>query len=112
MPTRQPERIDMQAAAAYWARITGTPRPHRGTLIRWAIKGVRGRRLQAEPLAGRWYTTTDAVDEFLRHMTQGSDGRADQSASPARAAQVGRALDELDQMIERKPVGRRRSKAK
>jgi hypothetical protein len=45
-------------------------------------------------------------------MTQGSDGRADQSASPARAAQVGRALDELDQMIERVPAARRRSKAK
>jgi hypothetical protein len=109
---RQPEqKITMNEGAAYWSRITGTPRPHRSTLIRWAIKGVRGRRLRAEPLAGRWYTTTDAVDDFLRHMTQGS-GPADQSASPTRAAQVGRALDELDQMIERKPAGRRRSKAK
>ncbi len=105
-----PKRIDMQAAAAYWAKITGTPRPHRGTLIRWATKGVRGRRLQAEPLAGRWYTTTDAVDDFLRHMTEGSGGQAGDGASAARAAQVGRAFDELDRMIERKPAARRKAK--
>jgi hypothetical protein len=108
MPTRQLERIDMQAAAAYWARITGTPRPHRGTLIRWATKGVRGRRLQAEPLAGRWYTTTDAVDEFLRHMAEPSPGCVEAAAGPTRAAQVGRSLVELDQLIERKPAGRSR----
>ena len=108
MPTRQPERIDMQAAAAYWARITGTPRPHRGTLIRWATKGVRGRRLQAEPLAGRWYTTTDAVDEFLRHMAEPSPGCVEATVGPARAAQVGRSLVELDRMIERKQAGRSR----
>jgi hypothetical protein len=112
MPTRHLERIDMQAAARYWAGITGTPRPHRGTLIRWATKGVRGRRLRAEALAGRWYTTTDAIDEFLRHMTQPIADCLDKPASPARAAQVERAIDELDRMIERKPVGRRRSKAK
>jgi len=106
MPTRQPERIDMQAAAAYWARITGTPRPHRGTLIRWAIKGVRGTRLQAEPLAGRWYTTTEAVEEFLRHVSQPPAAAVDRTAGPARAAQVQRSLDELDRMIAPKRPGR------
>jgi hypothetical protein len=107
MRTQSLERIDMQAAARYWARITGTPRPHRGTMIRWAIKGVRGRRLRAEPLAGRWYTTTEAIDEFLRHMTQPIADCLDTPASPARAAQVERAIGELDRMIERKPAGRR-----
>ena len=48
-------KISMNQGAAYWSRITGAPRPHRSTLIRWAIKGVRGKRLQAEPLAGRWF---------------------------------------------------------
>ena len=110
MPTRQPERIDMQAAAAYWARITGTPRPHRGTLIRWATKGVRGRRLRAEPLAGRWYTTTDAVEDFLRQVSQPPADAVDRSAGPARAAQVQRALDDLDAVIAPKQPGRRKAK--
>jgi hypothetical protein len=103
------KRIDMQTAAAYWAKVTGTPRPHRGTLIRWASKGVRGVRLQAEPIAGRWYTTTDAVDEFLRHMPRPGDVGSDVTAVTVRATQVGMAIEDLDQMLDRKPAKRHRS---
>jgi hypothetical protein len=107
---RQPEqKITMNEGAAYWARITGTPRPHRGTLIRWAIKGVRGKRLRAEPLAGRWYTTTDAIEEFLRHVTQPPECAVDRIAGPARTAQVQRALDDLDAVIAPKRRGRSKS---
>lgn len=100
-------KISMNEGAAYWSRITGAPRPHRCTLIRWAIKGCRGRRLQAEPLAGRWFTTEAAIEEFLRHLSQPHPQAADRTAGPARAAQVQRALDDLDRVIERKPRGRR-----
>jgi hypothetical protein len=100
-------KISMNEGAAYWSRITGAPRPHRGTLIRWAIKGCRGKRLRAETLAGRWFTTTDAIEEFLRHVSQPPAEAVDRIAGPARAAQVQRALDELDRVIERKPRGRR-----
>ena len=93
--------MSMQEAAAHWARITGTPRPHRGTLIRWAIKGVRNCRLRAEPIAGRWYTTTEAIEEFLRQVTQTGAGVAGETVSPGptRVAQVQRAVAELDQII-------------
>ena len=104
------ERIDMQAAAGHWARMTGTPRPHRGTLIRWATRGVRGRRLRGELIAGRWYTTLDDIEEFLRHMTQPISECLDQAAAPIRAAQVERAINELDDMIARKPTSRRNTK--
>lgn len=104
------ERIDMQAAAGHWARMTGTPRPHRGTLIRWATRGVRGRRLRGELIAGRWYTTVDDIEEFLRHMTQPISDCLDRAAAPIRAAQVERAIDDLDEMIARKPAGRRAAK--
>lgn len=104
------ERIDMQAAAGHWARMTGTPRPHRGTLIRWATRGVRGRRLRGELIAGRWYTTLDDIEEFLRHMTQPISDCLDRAAAPIRAAQVERAIDDLDEMIARKPAGRRAAK--
>jgi len=92
-------KISMNQGAAYWSRITGAPRPHRGTLIRWAIKGCRGQRLRAETLAGRWFTTEVAIEEFLRHLTTPPADAVDQSAGPARAAQVQRALDDLDRVI-------------
>lgn len=105
------KKIDMNQGAAYWARITGAPRPHRGTLIRWAIKGCRGRRLRAEPLAGRWFTTEDAIEEFLRHISQPRADAVDRSAGPARADQVQRNLVDLDRRIAPKRRGRR-TKAK
>jgi hypothetical protein len=106
----QPEpKISMNDAAAYWSRITGAPRPHRGTLIRWAIRGVRGKRLRAEPLAGRWYTTTDAIEEFLRHVSQPAAAGVDRTAGPVRTAQVQRALDDLDAVIAPKRPGRRKT---
>jgi len=101
------QKISMNQGAAYWARITGAPRPHRGTLIRWALKGVRGKRLRAEPLAGRWFTTTDAIEEFLRHVSQPPADAVDRTAGPARAAQVQRALNDLDAVIAPKPRGRK-----
>jgi hypothetical protein len=103
-------KISMNQGAAYWSRITGAPRPHRCTLIRWAVKGVRGKRLQAEPLAGRWFTSEAAIEEFVRHVTSPPADAVDQSAGPARAAQVQRTLDDLDQMIAPKRPGRRKAK--
>jgi hypothetical protein len=100
-------KISMNDGAAYWARITGTPRPHRCTLIRWAIKGVRGKRLQAEPVAGRWYTTTAAIEEFLRHLSQPAVQSIDRAAGPIRAAQIQRSLDELDRVIAPRRPGRK-----
>jgi hypothetical protein len=100
-------KISMNEGAAHWSRITGAPRPHRGTLIRWALKGVRGKRLRAEPLAGRWFTTEAAIEEFLRHLSQPPVDAVDRSAGPARAAQVQRALDDLDAVIAPKPRGRK-----
>ena len=103
-------KISMNEGAAYWARITGSPRPHRGTLIRWALKGCRGKRLRAEPLAGRWFTTEADIEEFLRHVTTLPGDTVDRAAGPARAAQVQRALDDLDQMIAPKRPGHHKAK--
>lgn len=100
-------KIGMNEGAAYWAKITGAPRPHRSTLIRWAMKGVRGTRLRAEPLAGRWFTTQDAIEDFLRHLSQPPVDAVDRTAGPARAAQVQRSLDDLDRMIAPKRPGRK-----
>ena len=100
-------KISMNQGAAYWSCITGAPRPHRGTLIRWALKGVRGKRLRAEPLAGRWFTTTNAIEDFLRHLSQTPADAVEQIPGPARAAQMQRALDDLDRVIAPKRPGRK-----
>jgi len=94
-------KITMQDSAKLFARITGAPRPHRATMLRWAIKGVKGTRLRAERLGGRWYTTPEAVDDFLRHLNTLPDDASGRAVGPVRAAQVQRALDELDHKIAR-----------
>jgi len=104
------QRIDMQRAASYWARVTGAPRPHRSTLIRWATRGVRGRRLRAELLCGRWYTSTAEVDEFVRHLTHVPEACCDQAAGEVRQSQVQAALYDLDERIAPRSRGRRRAK--
>lgn len=100
-------KITMQDSAKLFASITGAPRPHRATMLRWALKGVRGKRLLAERLGGRWYTTPEAVEDFLRHVTALPDDVTDRTAGPARAAQVQRALDDLDRKIAPKRRGRK-----
>ena len=97
--------LSMHRVAAMWSRMTGTPRPHRGTLIRWATKGVKGHRLHAERLGGRWYATPEAVADFHRHMTTPPAESSDREAGPTRAAQIQASLAELDQLIASKTRG-------
>ena len=40
-------------------------RPHYNTLRRWILRGSRGRKLDAQLIAGRWFTTPQAVTNFL-----------------------------------------------
>ena len=37
---------------------------HPSTLLRWATKGVRGRRLDAVRIGGNWYTSLEALGRF------------------------------------------------
>jgi hypothetical protein len=43
-------------------------RPHVATVWRWATHGVRGIRLQSWSIGGRRFTTTAALEEFLRAL--------------------------------------------
>ncbi len=98
--------LPIHRVAAMWSKMTGTPRPHRGTLIRWATKGVKGHRLHAERLGGRWYATPEAVAEFHRHMTAVPDGSLDRAAGATRTAQIQASLAELDALIAPHAEGR------
>lgn len=98
--------VTLEKGAAIWAKLTGVPRPHRATLLRWATRGVKGHRLQAERLAGRWYTTPRAIEEFLRQASRPGDQGLASPAGPARSAQVQRTIDALDRKIAPRRRGR------
>lgn len=38
--------------------------PEQSTIIRWAVRGVKGVRLAAKRRGSRWFTTVRAVEEF------------------------------------------------
>jgi hypothetical protein len=97
-----PRALPINEAAREWARITGTPRPHRSTLIRWCTRGCRGVRLAGRLAGGGWFVTPDALREF--HSRINSRRQADDQAveaGPARAAEIATALVELDALIGR-----------
>ncbi len=93
------EKISLQRGAAYVAKLTGAPRPHRATLLRWATRGLRGCYLEAEPIGARWFTSCEAIERFLRDSAA-AVARGTAAAGPVRAAQVHAAVDELDSMLE------------
>ena len=92
-----PFALPVNAAAREWARITGTPRPHRSTIIRWCTRGCRGVRLAGRMAGGGWVVTRDALREF--HFQINQRPTADHlpiGGIPGRAAEVAQALVELD----------------
>lgn len=93
------QRLTMNQAAALWARHTGRPRPHKSTLIRWAVRGCRGTRLRAERNGGQWTVTADELVDFHRRINELPLEAVDRTAGPARTAQVQRAIDELHRIL-------------
>jgi len=44
-------------------------RPHCGTLHRWRTRGIRGVKLEAALIGGRWFTSRQALRRFVRNTT-------------------------------------------
>jgi hypothetical protein len=44
-------------------------RIHHSTCLRWVLRGVRGVRLEAVRLGGRWVTSLEALDRFALRVT-------------------------------------------
>lgn len=104
--TSEMQPVTLEKGAAIWARLTGVPRPHRATVLRWCTKGVKGNRLRAERFGGRWFTSQAAIEEFLRKASQPGDQADASPAGPARSAQVQRTIDALDRRIAPRRRGR------
>lgn len=44
-------------------------RPHCSTLQRWRKRGIRGVKLEAALIGGRWFTSRQALRRFVRNAT-------------------------------------------
>jgi len=67
-------------------------RPHINTIRRWILQGARGRKLDAKQVGGRWFTTPEAVQEFLdapaNVISTGRQLSASQREASERARQI------------------------
>jgi hypothetical protein len=95
----QNDPMTIDAAARWWARRCGTAKPHRATLIRWATRGCRGRRLRAELHGGRWYVTEQSLRDFHRHLNELPAAAQDRAAGPVRAAEIGSNVCRLEAFL-------------
>jgi hypothetical protein len=91
--------MTMEQAARWWARRCGTVKPNRSTLIRWATRGCRGRRLRAELHGGRWYVTAHSLAEFHRHLNEAPAIAADRAAGPVRVAAIEENVRRLEAVL-------------
>jgi hypothetical protein len=50
-------------------------RPHASTLWRWHARGIKGVHLETLAIAGRRYTSTQALDRFVAATTYAATGQ-------------------------------------
>jgi hypothetical protein len=75
--------ITLTEAAALIGSCTGR-RPSSSTCWRWALRGVRGRKLEVMRVGGTLYTTRASVEAFLANEHRPSF--SEQQAPPTRPA--------------------------
>jgi hypothetical protein len=62
--------ITLRQAADLLPRRRGGKRPHFSTLWRWALRGIRGIRLETISVGDTLCTTREALEEFIRRVTE------------------------------------------
>lgn len=67
-------------------------RVHAKTVSHWIVSGIRGVRLAAERIGGRWYTSLDSLRRFQAALTEARTGteRVDADADSASRAALAR----------------------
>jgi Protein of unknown function (DUF1580) len=59
-------------------------RVHLSTVMRWRTRGVRGARLEAFRLGGRWVTSREALARFIAAVTAASRSTTPRDLIPTR----------------------------
>ena len=57
--------VPLRTAGAIVPRPPGAPAPHRATVQRWALHGIRGVRLETVRIGGSVYTSREALSRFI-----------------------------------------------
>lgn len=57
--------VPLRTAGAFVPRPQGARAPHRATVQRWALHGVRGVRLEVVRIGGSVYTSREALSRFI-----------------------------------------------
>ena len=70
--------------------------PHVATLHRWRTRGVRGVRLEAVRVGGRWHTSQAAIERFIIATTNAVSSNRSESEMPRNDEQQ-RVEQQLDQ---------------
>src|SRR5262245_29559667 len=69
---------------------------HVSTLLRWILNGVKGVKLDAVRLGGRWVTSVEAIQRFSRNLTSAMAPQESlRSPHPSQASTAEQAEDEL-----------------
>jgi len=86
-------------------KVIGT-RPHVQTCRRWIKRGVRGVRLQASFINGKYLTSENAVREFIAATTEARLQIVEppklETVKPVKPARVAAAVAEFNRMTSRK----------
>lgn len=69
-------------------------RPHKSTVWRWVLRGVRGRRLDTVICGGRRFTSVEAIERFCQQLTDPTGPSPTESRD--RAIQIASAVAALD----------------
>jgi hypothetical protein len=67
-------------------------RPHVGTVVRWAARGIKGFKLETVVVGGRRFTSREAISRFVERLN--TQVRLD--SPKERAQQISRAAEHLD----------------
>jgi hypothetical protein len=70
-------------------------RPHHSTALRWALRGVKGVKLETVVIGGRRYTSDQAFARFVQRLNAAQTEQGEVRGVAARAQQA-RVEQELD----------------
>jgi hypothetical protein len=65
--------ISLARAASLVPPARRGKKTHISTLVRWITQGVKGVKLEALRLGGRWFTSAAAMQRFAERLTPKSD---------------------------------------
>lgn len=77
--------VSLADVAALLPLSRGRP-VHHNTILKWITSGVRGIRLDAVKIGGRWYTSAESLKKFSVSLTDARKGAQPRDVDADRAA--------------------------